>query len=598
VINHVTPHFLTTEERAQTLHLKPFSALVLDRPPQDYTTSLGDILPLPETASNPPFLDESRWTNRESWGGQSCGAVRFSIPLAAGATHSVRFALAAAAEVGDLAAIRKRMDAGAAFVSAHAEWETWDAGVRVDLPDVELARYINTFAKHQIRMNCVTARWSQAPATRNWVQDWQGASYLVPAQSAEAFRAALKAQRADGFIPQGFKTSAFGAIVHLLGRDFRDSPVWFPSAILTLLENTGDAGFLQEVLPYSDGGEATVIDHLFNGLKFLANRRGSHGLILFGEGDWNDQLSNAGCQGRGESSWLSFAFVAACHEFAELCVWAGTPDLAAAPNQWADELTAALNLHAWDGGWYVRGFTDDGQPFGNAAAAEGRIYLETQAFALLARAVPDERIPVLLDSIESELLTDFGPRLLNPPYTKWNEAIGRITVDMPGFKENGSVYCHAAMFYAAALLKAGRIAEGCAQLSAILPTNPSHPVEVSGQNPAYIPNSYIAPEVPPGNGRGSNHNWTGTAAWLLLIAIRDVLGVRGTPEGLTIVPNLPPHWPEAGITMPFRGAQISLRITRGPARSLHVNGRPTLPDANIPVVPGENYFLQLILPPA
>ncbi|MEI7832968.1 MAG: hypothetical protein WCJ56_07225, partial [bacterium] len=400
----------------------------------------------------------------------------------------------------------------------------------------------------------------------------------------------------DGFLPQGFTASSHGKLVDALGKDFRDAPTWAPPFALTLLEVGIAPEFLQQQLPFIDGGSATVLEHLYRGIKFLAEHRGQHGLVLFGEGDWNDQLNFVGPRGVGESGWLSFAFVHACRTLAAVSEWGEVPEIAREVNSWADEVTAALNEHAWDGQWYLRGFTDDGQPFGSAADEEGRIFLEPQVWGPISAAVPAERLKTVLESIKRELLTPYGPALLAPAFRRFHPELGRISSDLPGNKENGSAYCHATMFYAKALFCAGKPAEAVAALTSVLPTNPANPVEYNGQNPAYLPNCYIGPDAGPQfAGHGSNHNWTGTAPWMIMLCLHDLLGVTGTPDGIQIRPNFPPDWQQASLTINIQGATLHLNYTRGSNPGVYQNGQ-RLPDELLrnPVA-GAVYVLEVVV---
>jgi cellobionic acid phosphorylase len=165
--------------------------------------------------------------------------------------------------------------------------------------------------------------------------------------------------------------------------------------------------------------------------------------------------------------------------------------------------------------------------------------------------------------VDQHLLKPYGVLILSPAYTKWQERIGRITHDVPGHKENGSAYSHCTVWWAQALLRLGKPDEALDVLRRALPGNPDNHFTKSGQHPAYMPNGYMGPAGREHEGRGSNHNWTGSAAAFFWVCMHELLGLQGTPVGLRIAPRLPSSWDRASVRFAFRGATLEIMYRRG-----------------------------------
>ncbi len=578
----IRPRFSTREQYEASRTVKTLFALCSDRTPSSFSTSLRDVFPHHETATCPGFLKRGDLGNTLSFLNICCAAMDFELNLASGEEDELHLGLTAQADVEGLQFVQQRVAAKTAPEEARKRWEEWNEPLEVSFPNDELSAFTNTFLKHQVRLNCITARWSLAPATRNWVLDWQAAAYLQPVAAIDAFHRALRSQKSNGFIPQGFPLTEKGRLVNMHNMDFRDSPMWFPTWALTLFELQGDTGFLLEHLPYADGGEGSAVDHLLRGLRFMADNRGERGLVLFGEGDWNDQINNAGIEGRGESTLLSAGFVRACRDYLSLCELAALPCVPDV-RQWIGEVSRAMNAEAWDGNWYIRGITDGGTRFGSSQNQEGSIYINPQSWSILADIPDTARRETIMRAVRDHLGTPYGVLLLHPAYTRWDADIGRITLDLPGNKENGSAYCHGTLFYAQALFHAGHIDEAAELLLSVLPGNPENPFYESVQMPNYLPNAYLG--VGAGEeraGKGSNHNFTGSASTLFHLVLHDLLGIRGTRGGLRIEPGLPRRWSGTRCSLRFRSVRFDIHYETGADTGVFVEDAK-MPDSVVPL---------------
>jgi cellobionic acid phosphorylase len=353
------------------------------------------------------------------------------------------------------------------------------------------------------------------------------------------------------------------------------------------MDETGDTGLLDAPVAFADAPRrrAPLYNHVCLGLEWLWRDRTRRGLSRIGQGDWNDPLNMAGLEEKGESIWLSCALALALDAWAAVAARRGDTARAARYRRRAARLRAAVNRYGWDGRWYVRGFTDAGQPFGSAADREGRIFLNAQSWAIMCGAAGPERTRSCIRSVERMLMTPAGPVTLAPAYTRMHTAIGKLTQKVAGWNENGSVYCHAATFYACALYAARSPDKAFDALRRLLPGHPDNPVARCGQVPLYIPNFYRGAACGRKAGLSSHFPNTGTVSWYYRTVVAMLLGVRAEPDGLRIDPQLPSHWKRADVRRTWRGAVFDVRIRRRAGErgvTVRLDGR-RLPDNLLPV---------------
>jgi cyclic beta-1,2-glucan synthetase len=290
---------------------------------------------------------------------------------------------------------------------------------------------------------------------------------------------------------------------------------------------------------------------------------GEHGLPLFGTGDWNDGMNAVGREGRGESVWMGFFLFAVLGDFLPLCRARGDVPRAARYEEHRERLRTALEREAWDGEWYRRGWYDDGAPLGSAASDECRIDAVAQAWAVLSGAAPRDRALRAMASVESWLISEPERiiRLLTPPFDRTPHDPGYIKGYVPGVRENGGQYTHAAIWVARALADLGD-AERAARLMEMLSpvTHALTPADVAVyQVEPYV----IAADVygaPPHVGRGGWTWYTGSGGWMYRTLIESILGVRVEARELVIEPRMPASWGRASIHYRPPGTNTSLEI--------------------------------------
>ncbi|MEO1129443.1 MAG: glycosyl transferase family 36 [Planctomycetota bacterium] len=347
-----------------------------------------------------------------------------------------------------------------------------------------------------------------------------------------------------------------------------DDYLWLPFVCASYIRETGDLSILDETAPYVDEArEATIAEHCERSIAKALDRLGQNELPRIGTCDWNDGLSGVGVEEKGESVWLAFFLADILREWSRITGLQGKGDRAGEILAAREQLLKAANTTAWDGRWFRRAITDDGEWLGSADCSEGSIYLNPQTWAILTDGAPEDRLRTAWDSVREHLLREMGPLLLYPAYTEPRTDIGYITRYSPGSRENGGVYMHAAVWALAAACKRGDTEAVRRIWRAIAP-----PIR-STENP----DGYAAePYVTPGNvdgplsdtpGRAGWTWYTGSAAWLYRVCLERVLGLRADWDGLRIDPCVFPELGEIRVKRRWRGRTIDMHLDATDAKA-------------------------------
>ena len=531
--------------------------------------------------------------------------LQYRIVLEAAESREFRFVFGAALDDNEIRTLRARYLDAEAFARAKASYADYiDQGrgcIRIRTPDTGLDEFVNHWLPRQVFYHGDVNRLSTDPQTRNYLQDNMGMSYVNARAARAAFLHALGQQEKGGAMPDGVLVAEGAELKYINQIPHTDQCVWLPICLQAYLDETNDLRLLDEEVVAEDGEPKTVFDRVTEAMRWTVRQRDARGLSYIGQGDWCDPMNMVGYKGKGVSGWLSLATAYALKVWADISTRRGCTELAMECREQADAINRAVNRWLWDGSWFGRGITDDGNPFGVSSDTEGRIYLNPQSWAILSGAANVHQREAMLKAVDEQLVTPYGLMLLAPSYTGMREDIGRVTQKFPGVAENGAIYNHATAFYIFSLYTVGESDRAYHALRKMIPGPDEADYVRRGQLPVFIPNYYRGAyhQFPEAAGRSSRLFNTGTVAWVYRSLIEGMFGLKGDGNGLTIRPNLPSHWMTAEATRLFRGAvfDVTIRREQGLAEQcIHVDGKLLDGDRVRHVEPGRTYRVEVTLP--
>lgn len=466
--------------------------------------------------------------------------------------------------------------------------------LKISSEDKQFDAFTNNWLARQVFYHGDVNRLTTDPQTRNYLQDAMGMVHLAPEKTKTAIIKACQQQKESGALPDGILLDKGATLKYINQIPHTDHNVWLVITLVSYLSETGNYQILNEVI-----NGKPVFTRVNECLDFLVNQRDDCGLSFIAQGDWCDPMNMVGPKGKGVSTWLSLASAYVLNLWAEVCAEVGESELAKQHYCFAKNINDSVNKHCWQDSWYARGITDGGNLFGIKSDPEGRIYLNAQSWALLSGASNSERNLEIIDQVEQQLETPYGPMMLAPAYTKMREDVGRLTQKFPGCAENGAVYNHAAIFYVLSLYKIGQKEKAFKLLQQMLPNEER--LLRTGQLPVFIPNYYRGAyyQLPDSAGKSSGLFNTGTVAWYLRIIIEELFGLKGTKDGLSISPQLPKIWSNASIVKNFRGATIRVNYSRNSnivESEIMVDGQKIIGNTLQSVEAGRSYNVKVTLP--
>jgi cyclic beta-1,2-glucan synthetase len=583
----------------------------LSEPVAAYTGDRQEFLGRNGSADDPDGMGARELSGDTGAGHDPCAALRCVLELGPLESRDLSVILGAAPD--EAAALRAvdqhRSDGSARFALARSRnaWEERLSVIQVRTPEPSFDAMINRWALYQAlscRMWGRTALYQSSGAYgfRDQLQDAMAFVYAEPAVAREHLLRAASRQFVEGDVQHWWHPPSGRGV----RTRFSDDLVWLPYVVDQYVRVTGDATVLDDEAPFLSMRALEPHEHEVFDLPQVANERGSvyehclralrkactageHGLPLIGVGDWNDGMNRVGVEGRGESVWLAWFLVTTLRAFAAHAEAREDSGVAEDLRRRADAYVAAVEAHAWDGAWYRRAYFDDGSPLGSAQDDECRIDSIAQSWSVISAAGDPARQEQAMRSLEEHLVRDDARLivLLQPPFDKTPRDPGYIKGYLPGVRENGAQYTHAALWTVLATALRG---DGDRAFELYQMLNPLTHARTPDEVETYKVEPYVvAADVYTASGHLGRGGWTwytGSASWMYRVALEAILGFTKHGETLTIDPCVPRHWQEFTIEYRYGRSLYVITVRTGgqstsDAAEVSVDGQPLDP----PVVP-------------
>lgn len=595
--------------------------------PDSYDCVRDTFLGAYHTESDPEAVIRGQCSNSSELGGNHCGALHKKLHLEPGEEIRLIFMLGVGSRSEAGFSMKEKYSDPARVDAAFAElkdyWKVKSDQFKVETPHPGMNTMLNSWNLYQAETCVVWSRFASfievggrtGLGFRDTSQDIMGVAHSNPGKTKQRIVELLHGHTSMGyglhlFDPEVFKpreeklpgvklptvvpTPDPKDIVHGLEDVCGDDALWLVPTVCDWVIETGDLEFFDQMVPYADGGEGSIYEHLCKILDFSAEYVGPSGICQGLRADWNDCLNLGG----GESAMVSFQHYWALQYLIDAAAQLGREDDVIRYTRMAGKVKEACEQALWDGDWYLRGFTKKGQKIGSRTHEEGKLFLNAQSWAVYSGVASKERGKKSMDAVHEHLFSEYGLHLLWPAYSKPDDDIGYVTRVYKGIKENGSIFSHPNPWAVIAECMLGRGDRAMAYYDAILPFRQNDLIEIREAEP-YSYCQFVMGKDHTAHGR-ARHPWlTGTAAWFYQAATRYMLGIQTSYEGLIIDPCIPSDWEGFEVERKWRGAHYKIRV-RNPnhvskgVQSVTLNGRPVFMPIPIQAV-GSEHDVEVVL---
>ena len=541
------------------------------------------------TEDKPIAVEHGTCSGSHELGNNHCGSLQKDLVLAPGEEVRLIFMLGEGNREAGKKIREKYSDMAnvdAAYAQLREYWENKFAQLQIRTPNEGMNTLINTWNLYQAEVNIMFSRFASfievggrtGLGYRDTAQDAMTIPHSNPEKCRQRIVELLRGLTTKGyglhlFSPEWFdpdakkeKKKPFKSptviptvnakdIVHGLEDACSDDALWLVPSIIEYIKETGETGFADETVTYADGGEGTVYEHMKRILDFSAEQVGATGICKGLRADWNDCLNLGG----GESAMVSFLhYWAICH-FLQLAEYLGRTEDVEKYQAMRERVGNVCNRELWDKEWFIRGITKNGKKIGTSEDAEGKVHLESNAWAVLSGAADVEKGKLAMDSVDKYLFTPYGILLNAPSYTVPDDDIGFVTRVYPGLKENGSIFSHPNPWAWAAECVLGRGDRAMKFYNALCPYYQNNMIEIRQSEP-YSYCQFVVGRDHTAFGRARHPFMTGSGGWAYFSTTRYMLGIRPDFEHLTIDPCIPADWKEFSAVRRWRGAEYDIHV--------------------------------------
>lgn len=511
-----------------------------------------------------------------------------------------------------------------AFRELKRFWDEKLSVYQLNTSDEKLSRMVNIWNPYQCMITYLFSRSAsffesgigRGMGFRDSNQDLIGFVHMSPELAKSRILDIAATQKEDGSAYHQYQPLTKRGN-NEIGGNFNDDPLWLILSVSAYMKETGDFSILQEEAPFDndENNKASMFEHLKRSFDHVVNNLGPHGLPLIGRADWNDCL-NLNCfstnpdesfqtttnktDGKAESVMIAGMFVLYGEEFVRICKLAGRNELVSDAQEHIEKMKKSIDRHGWDGEWFIRAYDYYGKKVGSREAEEGKIFIESQGFCIMAGiGIKDGRAKAALKSVEERLACEYGIVLNNPAYTRYHLELGEISTYPEGYKENAGIFCHNNPWIMIAETKVGNGDKAFDYYTRIAPAYLEEISDLHKTEP-YVYSQMIAGKDAWKPGEAKNSWLTGTAAWNYYAISQYILGIKPDYDGLAIDPCIPKVWDGYQVTRKFRGAVFNIQVSNplhvsSGVKELMVDGR-RLEGNRIPVFQeGSVHDVQVVL---
>jgi len=549
-----------------------------------HTSLRSEFLGRNGSMEHPEAMRTKHLSNRAGVWHDPCSAMQLQIQLAPKDSKEILFLLGQGESLEHVKQLVEKYNSLEYVVSAFNEvnryWEEKLSIIQVYTPDISMDLMLNRWLIYQTyacRMLARTGFYQAGGAFgfRDQLQDVMALAYCAPELMRQQIMLSAAHQFMEGDVQHWWHPPYRGVRTRIT-----DDLLFLPFVTADYIEKTNDWSILDEVIglledeplkpdehdrysiPQVSEEKTSIYDHCIRAIE-KAMEFGSHGLPLMGGGDWNDGMDNVGIKGKGESVWLGWFLYTVLNRFIPICEGKGDSERANRYYTTAVELLNSIEQYAWDGGWYRRAYFDDGTPLGSEENEECRIDSISQSWAVISGGGRLERVKAAMRAVKHYLVDEEVGlvKLLSPPFDKSNLEPGYIKGYLPGVRENGGQYTHAAVWTVMAFARLGDGNQAHKLFNLINPINhaKSHlDVSIYKVEP-YVMSADVY-TVPPHTGRGGWTWYTGSAGWMYQVGLSEILGFKKKGDKLIINPCIPEDWPGFKITYRLGNTQYKIEV--------------------------------------
>jgi cellobiose phosphorylase len=537
----------------------------VNQPVSKYETLRERFIGLYRNENNPEAIEKNTLSCKDTDFGNTVGVLQVDIELEPGESKNIIFSLGVIPK-SDFEQQKKLVlknyktlkTVDEALDKVKAWWDNFFSHAKVETPDKVVNTFMNYWIQYQARVAFDVGRvasfyyWgiSRGFGFRDTSQDVIAVTISDPEKAKERILFLAKQMFPDGRAYHHFYNDGNGELTKHC-----DDPLWFILAVTVYIQETGDFSILEQLIPFADNSDGTVLEHLFAVVKFVQNNLTKHNLPIFGRGDWNDTLDYIGGDEGGESVWGAMFYVTMLNRLIELLenikVEHGyIKDL-------RDKISKSIDEYCWDGEWYIRAFGEKDKKVGSKENTYGKIFINTQSWPVLAKMPDKKRLISALESAKKHLDSDYGPKICAPAFREIDPNIGLITRCVAGKKENAAVFNHPTCWLIQAECLMGRGNQAFEYFKKLLPNRVDSDIY---QAEPYVYSQYITSDEHSSPGKAS-HSWqTGTASWMYRIGFDYIVGVRPYYSGLLVDPVIPSNWKSFKVERKFRGVTYIIEI--------------------------------------